>query len=221
MPEMKRAITGLTRTALAMTVGLLALASGACGADDEEGGSGTAGPRDRAFLSAMVPHHESAIEMARMARERARRPEIRRVASEIIDAQELELARMRRIHRRLFDAPLRPDDMAHADLGLSAEEAGMTHGDMAALERARPFERAFIDAMIPHHAGAIQMARAVMLEEPDAEVAELADAIIRAQSQEIRELNAWRTDWYGRPSPAGGVPKSLPPSGEGGEHDGH
>lgn len=218
---MKLEFTGLARTALALSAGLLALGSAACGGGDEEAGSGTAGPRDRAFLSAMVPHHESAIEMARMAQERARRPEIRRVANGIIEAQEGELTRLRQIHRRLFDAPLEPDDRAHAELGLSAKEAGMTHGDMAALERARPFERAFIDAMIPHHAGAIQMARAVMAEEPDAEVAELADGIIRAQSQEIRELNGWRAEWYGRPSPAGGVPESLPPSGASGEHDGH
>lgn len=201
---------------------LLVLAAGlmACGGD-EDAGTSEASPRERAFLSAMVPHHESAVEMARMARGRAKQVEIRRLAQEIISTQELEIRRMREIHRRLFGEPLEADDGAHAELGLSAADAGMDHGGMAGLEKARPFDRAFIDAMVKHHAGAIRMAHAVMAEEPDDEIADLADGIVQAQSKEIRQLNRWRRDWYGRTSPAGGVPP--PPKGDAGgaEHEGH
>lgn len=206
--------------ASALVVVSLALLALGCG---DDGGSETAGGRaaERAFLTAMVPHHEAALEMAEMARTRAARQRIRALAREIIGAQRLEIRRMKQIHKRLFGERLRPDDRAHTQLGLSAADAGMAHDDMGDLESARPFDRAFIDAMIPHHAGAIRMARAVMGEDADDEIVDLADGIVRAQSHEIRELNNWRVAWYGRRSPAGGVPREGNGGGSVGEHEGH
>lgn len=212
---------GRTRVALAALVtALVAAAFAACGA--EESGS-SSDPGQRAFLEAMVPHHESAIEMARVARRRAKHPEIRELAHAIVTDQEREIGEMRRIHRRLFDEPLLPNMDAHAQLGLSADEAGMMHGEGAAkmLRMERPFDRAFIDAMIPHHQGAIRMARAVMDQGGDDAVLGLAGAIVRAQAQEIREMNQWRSEWYGAASPAGGVPKEGSMSGSVGGREGH
>lgn len=207
--------------ALASLVLLLALpfAVAACGEEDEGGGSG-ASAAERAFLSGMVPHHESAVEMARMALDRGRHKEIRELARDIVSTQELEIRRMKEMHRRIFGERLVPDDGAHSELGLSAAEAGMEHEGMAALEKARPFDRAFIDSMIRHHAGAIRMAHAVMAEDPEDEIVDLADGIVQAQSKEIREMNRWRREWYGKKSPAGGVPQPSQ-SGGGGEHEVH
>jgi uncharacterized protein (DUF305 family) len=192
----------------------------ACGGD-ESGSSG--GQAERAFLEAMVPHHESAIEMARLAKRRAEHPEIRELAGAIVSAQEREIADMRRIHQRVFDEPLLPNMDSHAQLGLSPEEAGMMHGEDSAemLRTEKPFDRAFIDAMIPHHQGAIRMARAVLDQDGDAEVLGLAGAIVRAQAQEIRQMDQWRSEWYGAESPAGGVPKEGAMGGSGGGHEGH
>lgn len=205
----------------------------ACGGGD----SGSSDQAQRAFLEAMVPHHQSAVQMARVAERRAEHREIRSTAKAIVSAQMREIAQMRRIYRREFAETLRPNMDAHAQLGLSAEDAGMMmHGgeDMgASLRKAKPFDRAFIDAMIPHHQGAIRMARVILAGDGSTEIMQLADGIIRAQAQEIREMNGWRMDWYGSASPAGGVPKEGSMSGSmddsmddsmggsGGEHDGH
>jgi uncharacterized protein (DUF305 family) len=69
---------------------------------DREGGIGVsfeelrrAQPFDRAFIYAMIPHHEAAVQMARDARERAGRPELRALAGENIRAQEREIRRRR------------------------------------------------------------------------------------------------------------------------------
>ena len=200
----------------------LALAWVAAGCGEEDDAKTSAGdPGERAFLSAMVPHHESAIEMARTARSRAKHVEIRELAQAIISTQQLEIRRMKDIHRRIFGEPLVADDGAHMKLGLSAADAGMDHGAMAGLESARPFDRVFIDAMIPHHAGAIRMAHAVMADAPDDEIVDLADGIVQAQSDEIRQMNKWRVDWYGEPSPAGGVPGPGERSGGEAAHEGH
>jgi hypothetical protein len=60
--------------------------------------------------------------------------------------------------------------------------------------------------MIPHHQGAIRMARIELEQGEDDELTELATAIIAAQSHEIEEMNSWREQWYGAPSPGGGAP---------------
>ena len=198
-----------------------ALALGGCGSDD--GGDAGASKTEQAFLMAMIPHHESAIDMAEMARERGQRREIKRLADDIVQAQDAEIARMEEIYTRLTGDEILPDENAHDDLGLSAEEAGMHHESGASkLKGVREFDRAFIDEMIPHHQGAIRMAHVVAADTNDAELDQLATEIIDAQSREIREMNSWRKRWFGATSPAGGVPSTdqLPPSGEG-EHDSH
>ena len=51
------------------------------------------------------------------------------------------------------------------------------------------------------------MARIELESGQDQELKDLATAIIEAQSAEIEEMNAWREQWYGAPSPAGGIPE--------------
>jgi uncharacterized protein (DUF305 family) len=218
------------RTFALIAVIVLAITASACGDDEEESGSGgdntaaqTSPQADRAaergFLEAMVPHHESAIEMAEMAVERAEAPEIKKLAEAIRDAQQPEIEQMGKIHQRLFGSALKPNMAGHEALGLSAEEAGMAgHEDaMKMLETADPFDRAFIDEMVPHHEGAVKMAQAVLTKSDDAELKKLAQAIIDAQMREIEEMNAFRTEHYGGP-----VPEKDDAGDEGGhEEEGH
>src|SRR5829696_1157154 len=193
---------------LASLVAVLATVS-ACGGGEQQPSSGAGGhppshqpggtkqaKPEQAFLQAMVPHHQSAIEMARVA-------------------EGEEIGQMRKIHERLFRSPLRPDEGAHDALGLSAEEAGMNHMDGGAMLRGkRPFDRAFVEEMVPHHEGAIAMARVVLNETRDPALRKLAQGIIRAQEREISEMNAFRKREYG-----GGAPGEATPSVHG-EHGG-
>lgn len=188
-----------------LLVALVVLA--ACGGDDSnENETAQARQTDQAFMRSMVPHHESAVEMAKMALEKAERPEIKQMAEEIISAQEAEIAQMKRAHQRIFGSALEPSSMSHAELGLSAEEAGMDM-DMSMLEDAEEFDREFIDMMTAHHQAAIRMARVELARGGDAEVKKLAQAIVDAQAKEIDQMKGWRLDWYGKGSPSEGMPE--------------
>lgn len=171
---------------------------------NSDGGDSTPNNQvDGAFVSQMVPHHESAIEMAKVARVKAQHPQIINLANDIVSSQSGEIDQMNRIHQRLFGKPI--DRQAHGGLGMDASMMGMDM-DMSTLESAMPFDREFIDQMIPHHQGAIRMARAELGDGADQQTKALANRIIAAQSAEIVLMNEWRSKWYGSPSPAGGVP---------------
>jgi uncharacterized protein (DUF305 family) len=171
----------------------------ACG--DEEAADGTAGNGvDRAFVAEMVPHHEGAVAMAKIAQERAQRPEIKQLTAAIIKTQNAEIETLNGLAARLEEAGIE-----QGELGVPEDEMGMSH-DPSMLGTARPFDREFIDMMIPHHQGAIRMARVEIAKGDNPDAKRLAEAIVQAQTKEIDEMNMWRVDWYGALSPAGGVP---------------
>ncbi len=207
-----RALAALLLTAV------LVLGAAACGGDDDEASSGEAGSTEtveKAFLTGMVHHHGTAIEMAEIAQERGEASFVKQLADDIVTTQEREMAEMEKIYTRLIGGELEPDPGAHDGLGLSAEEAGMTHSpatnDM--LRAADPFDRAFVDEMVPHHTGAVKMAKIVLESTKDADLRKLAEGIVSTQEREIEEMNAFRTKKYGGPVPA-------TESGGGGEHGG-
>jgi uncharacterized protein (DUF305 family) len=188
----------------AMVVAVAALAVG-CGGDEESSTADTAATDDT-FMAAMTEHHDAAVEMAEIAQSEADHRQIRELADDIVAAQNDEIDQMAAIHERLFDEPI--DHADHGAMGMEAHEMGM---DMAPMELsgATPFDREFIDAMVPHHQGAIRMAQIVINQGSDAEIQEMAEGIIDAQSAEIDEMNEWRERWYGAESPAGGVPEQM------------
>ncbi len=144
---------------------------------------------DRAFIDAMVPHHRGAVEMAEVALENAEHREIWDLAQHIVTAQEAEIEKLRAIKEEYGTSEL-PSGMDQGEM----DAMGMTNpGELA--ER-RPFDKAFIDAMIPHHESAIAMANAALDGSDNPEVREIARAIVEAQEKEIAQMEAWRQDWY-------------------------
>ncbi len=57
------------------------------------------------------------------------------------------------------------------------------------------FDAAFLAMMIPHHQGAIDMAKLVLKNAKHEELKTLANAIIAAQQMEIDQMQAWQTAW--------------------------
>lgn len=145
---------------------------------------------DKAFIDAMVPHHEGAVEMAEVALERAEHPEIRNLAEEIISAQRAEIEMFGEIRQEKFGSAEGQMDMNEQDM----QAMGMS--DPQELAKADPFDKAFIDDMIPHHESAIAMAEVARKNTDDPEIREIANDIVSAQEREIGQMERWRQQWY-------------------------
>lgn len=59
------------------------------------------------------------------------------------------------------------------------------------------FDKVFLDDMIVHHEGAVEMAKLVLTSSEKAELKTLANDIITAQTKEIQQMKAWRASWFG------------------------
>ncbi len=130
---------------------------------------------DERFIDAMVPHHQGAIEMAQVALENAEHPEILALAEEIVAAQETEIAKLRAIKQEQFGT-------SEVSIDMSAEEMegmGMVM-DPQEVANQDPFDKAFIDNMVPHHESAIEMAQVVLEESENPQIREIAGAIVDA-----------------------------------------
>ncbi|MBA2781375.1 MAG: DUF305 domain-containing protein [Actinomycetota bacterium] len=145
---------------------------------------------DKAFIDAMVPHHEGAIDMAKVALKNAQHEEIKRLARDIVGAQEAEIKKLGEIREREFGSAESPSGMSDMDMQMM----GMT--DPQKLAKKRPFDRAFIDAMIPHHESAIAMANVALQESENGEIRGIAEDIVGAQKREIAQMRSWRQQWY-------------------------
>ena len=64
------------------------------------------------------------------------------------------------------------------------------------LARSKPFDEAFMEAMIPHHQSAIYMAQVASEKSEVPAIKELAEDIVGAQEREIEQMKRWRQQWY-------------------------
>jgi uncharacterized protein (DUF305 family) len=174
---------------------LLALLASAllagCGGDDGDVAAPAADaeqatvPFDQAFVDAMVPHHQEAIEMAEAAMESGlTQPDLQRIAEDIIASQQREIDQMLAWREDWFGSrelgPVLPEV-----LGVPESELGMEHGSAGEIKAAADVDAAFAEMMIPHHEGAVAMAEAAVERAQHEEVRQLASAIIEAQEREI------------------------------------
>ena len=153
---------------------------------------------DQHFIEQMIPHHEGAIAMANLALQRAKRPEIKTLAGSILAAQAEEIQDMNSWYQNWFG-----NNVPQVSLGMMGggmmSQSGMHMGgqeDIAGLENAIDFDKAFIEEMIPHHQLAIMMANMLKAGTSRPEMLQLAKNIISSQAKEIQQMQAWYVQWY-------------------------
>lgn len=153
---------------------------------------------DVMFAQQMIPHHTQAIAMSQLAPTRAASPEIKELATKIEGAQAPELDQMNAM-LAAWGAPAPPagstsmpgmPGMTGMPMGGTSMPGMMSDGQMQQLsaQSGAAFDRAFLDMMIQHHTGAIQMAQTELAQGQNPQAKQLAQAIIADQQSEILQM---------------------------------
>lgn len=201
----------LAGTAIA-TLALTGCASGADGTTSGAGAPSTSAAAQRefndadiAFAEDMIVHHRQAVAMAELAAGRTENRQLLDVAARIGGGQEPEIATMTRL-LQAWGADVPAEDTATG--GMSGMDHGsmpgmdhsamggmsgtMTPEQMTALEQASgaEFDRMFLEGMVEHHRGAVDMAQAELDDGADPEALALAQEIADTQQAEIAEMES-------------------------------
>jgi uncharacterized protein (DUF305 family) len=157
-------------------------------------------PQDLLFLTHMIMHHEQALEMTAMVPSRSKREDFNRFARYLDGGQRTEIDHMKGLLKVAAERGL---EIPHHEMTGDPPMAGMlSKAQMAALAAATgpEFEKLWLQGMIYHHQGALDMARE--MQERQFETGrqtfgldELVDDITEVQRAEINKMKNWLTQW--------------------------
>ncbi|MEO7908902.1 MAG: DUF305 domain-containing protein [Roseiflexaceae bacterium] len=164
------------------------------------------------FLMGMIPHHRSAVMMAKMAVEKASKPELRALAQRIIDSQNVEIEVMSNYLRDWYgmqppagdmmsESMMRGMDMPMMHGTMPTMNAMMAQMDALNMKTGQDFDIAFMSHMSEHHAMAVMMASPVLISGYHGDLYKLAAQIVKDQGEEIVQMQNWLETWYGLDRP--------------------
>jgi len=145
---------------------------------------------DHAFATNMIPHHEQAIELAAMAPTHSTDQQLIALAAKISAEQEPEIKALRVF---LVQWDENPDDNASPDShsGHGAMAGMVDEATMAKLQslQGAEFDTLWLQSMISHHQGAIEMAKAEVANGQNEDMKRMAQTMIDSQQAEITQMN--------------------------------
>lgn len=147
---------------------------------------------EQQFMEQMTSHHEDAIQMAEMAKERAKNGQVKSLAGGIITVQNKEVTNMKNWYKQWYSK----------DLPAMAAMPGMMDDgmDMGKLSSAKDFDLEFVSQMIPHHQKAVQMAKDILPKAKHAELKKMANDVITSQTMEIQEMEQLKKEFQDNPA---------------------
>ncbi|MEV0339772.1 DUF305 domain-containing protein [Nocardia sp. NPDC050713] len=143
---------------------------------------------DVTFLQMMYPHHAQAVEMAKLVPGHTENPQLRALAAEIEKAQAPEMEQISALLQS-FGKPAPTAGGGHEGHGMPGM---MSAEQMTALQAASgpAFDEMWLEMMIEHHAGAIDMAKTELADGVNPDAQALARTVIAAQEAEIATMRA-------------------------------
>jgi len=177
-------------------------------------------PYDLQFIDTMTEHHQSAIDMAKMAEMNAQHAEVKGLARGIVAAQQKEISQMKSWRDQWYAG--KPPAMNMEMPGMMDAMKGMDMTKMKAVS-GNAFDLMFIDMMTQHHQGAVTMAREALTKAEHPEIKKLGQQIIDAQEKEIAQMSKWKTAWgaakTGAVKTGDGETRAVASHKTGGRHD--
>lgn len=147
------------------------------------------GAADADFVKGMIPHHKGAVAMAQVELKYGKDETMRKLATDIIAAQNSEIDFMQ---KWLKGQKLKSLKTSSAAKAAAAKPMENMMADMA-ITYSGNADTDFARGMVPHHQGAIGMAKVVLKFGKNAEIKKLAEGVVGAQTSEIALMNDWLT----------------------------
>jgi uncharacterized protein (DUF305 family) len=153
-------------------------------------------PFDLRFIDSMIYHHEATIQMANMVIGKTARPEMKTFARKLVDEQSREIDRLRELRSEWYAG--RPSAIDMTMPGTSDAGMDILHGEhikeMGEMEP-NHFDNHFLNMMLPHHKGSIDMAREAEARGEHDELKKFAEQMIELQSVEVIQMKRWKATW--------------------------
>jgi uncharacterized protein (DUF305 family) len=155
---------------------------------------------DLRFIDGMTFHHQGAVNMAKEVLNKSKRPEMQKLANNIIAAQNREINLMKEWRKTWYSKASSTPMAYHAQrnkmMAMTPEQMQnmMMSMDLGAADA--QFDLRFLNAMIPHHEGALVMAEDALKKSKRPEMKKLSQEILTSQKQEIEQMKQWRKTWY-------------------------
>ena len=154
---------------------------------------------DLRFIDSMIPHHQGALVMAQEVLQKSKRPELIKLAKSIITEQKKEIAQMQQWRKQWYPKASATPMMWHAamnhEMAMTAEYKQSMMMSMSLGKADAGFDKRFLDAMIPHHQGAVTMGQDLLKKSKRPEMKKLAQNIIKSQQAEIVQMTQWQQAW--------------------------
>ena len=146
------------------------------------------GNADIDFIRGMIAHHQGAIDMSEIVLKHGRDASVKKLANEIIAAQKKEIAQMQAWLARNGSQPASADSAAvikaFTDVNIRMhKDMTMTFSNNADVD--------FMKGMVPHHIGAVDMAKVLLQFGKDPELRKIAEDVVRTQNEEITLMRGW------------------------------
>ena len=188
----------MTSTSTRIIAGFAAFASAvvvsSCSKAEDHSAHGSSAPSSSAqiavhnaddvmFAQMMIPHHQQAVELSAMVPERSTNPAVVKLAATISGEQQPEITAMKAL---LVQWDVRPDAGDHG----MAMQGMVDDATMAKLQslKGAEFDTLWLQSMISHHQGAIEMANTEIAKGESADMITMAKNIVTAQQAEIDQM---------------------------------
>lgn len=144
---------------------------------------------DVVFLQNMILHHTRAITMSQLARNQATSPQVKDLAARIESEQSPQIQQMSALLTE-WGVPSPTTTGGTGTVSGTGAVSGTGHGQMPGMVSGTGFDRTFLQTMIVHHQGAVDVSQTELAQGSNPATHNLAQQIISAQQAEISEMQA-------------------------------
>ncbi len=143
------------------------------------------------FIECMIPHHQAAIYMCENLLQYTDYEPLEKIAKGIIEMQTRGIEQMKEIAKTTSGYCNTPRDVNHYMAKYYEITKNMIYR-MKNSPRCVNINLSFVNEMIPHHEGAIAMCNNLLQYKIDPRLIDVADTIIKEQSEGVRQLEEIR-----------------------------